>query len=45
MVLRMDYITKEQFDAEIQKGMTDIDAGRTISAAQLRAEMERDFGA
>ena len=38
-------LSKEQFDAEIQKGMTDIDAGRTISAAQVRAEMEREFGA
>ena len=38
-----DYITKEQFDVEIQKGMDDIEAGRTISSADLRAEMKRDF--
>ena len=37
-------LTKEQFDAEIAKGMSDIEEGRTISSADLRAEMERDFG-
>ena len=37
-------LSKEQFDSEIEKGMTDIDAGRTISSADLRVEMKRDFG-
>ena len=37
-------LSKEQFDMEISKGMADIDAGRTISSADLRAEMKRDFG-
>ena len=37
-------LSKEQFDMEIGKGMADIDAGRTISSADLRAEMKRDFG-
>ena len=36
-------LTKEQFDVEIQKGMDDIEAGRTISSADLRAEMKRNF--
>lgn len=41
----LDYssLTKEQFDAEIQKGIDDIEAGRTLSSADLRAEMQRDF--
>ena len=37
-------LSKEQLDMEIGKGIADIDAGRTISAADLRAEMKRDFG-
>ena len=37
-------LSKEQFDAEIQKGMSDITAGRTTSSADVRAEMKRDFG-
>ena len=37
-------LSKEQFDMEIGKGMADIDAGRTLSSAELRAEMKRDFG-
>ncbi len=37
-------LTKEQFDAEIQKGMEDIRAGRVYSAEEVEAEMKRDFG-
>lgn len=37
-------LTKEQFDAEIQKGMEDIRAGRMYSAEEVEAEMKRDFG-
>lgn len=37
-------LTKEQFDAEIQKGMEDICAGRVYSAEEVEAEMKRDFG-
>ena len=37
-------LSKEQFDWEISKGMADIDAGRTVSSADLRTEMKKDFG-
>lgn len=37
-------LTKEQFDAEIQKGMEDIRAGRMYSVEEVEAEMKRDFG-
>ena len=37
-------LTKEQFDAEIEKGMEDIKAGRVYSADEVDAEMKREFG-
>ena len=37
-------LTKEQFDAEIEKGMADIRAGRVYSADDIEAEMRRDYG-
>ena len=37
-------LTKEQFDAEMEKGMSDIREGRVYSAAEVEAEMKRDFG-
>lgn len=37
-------LTKEQFDAEIGKGMEDIKAGRVYSADAVEAEMRRDYG-
>lgn len=37
-------LTKEQFDAEIEKGVVDIRAGRVYSADDVEAEMKRDFG-
>ena len=37
-------LAKEQFDAEIKKGMDDIRAGRVYSADEVEAEMRRDFG-
>lgn len=41
----LDYstLTKEQFDAEIEKGIADIKAGRVYSADEVEAEMKRDF--
>ena len=36
--------TKEQFNAEIEKGMEDIKAGRVYSADEVEAEMKREFG-
>ena len=40
----MGALAKEEFDAEIAKGLEDIRSGRTFTAAEVRAEMERDFG-
>ena len=37
-------LTKEQFDAEIEKGMADIAAGRLMSSADLRAKMRETYG-
>lgn len=36
-------LSKEQFDAEIAKGMTDIKSGKVYSADMVEAEMKRDF--
>ena len=38
-------LTKEQFDAEMQLGMDDIDAGRVVSCDDVEAEMRRLYGA
>ena len=40
----MGTLSKKEFDAEMAKGLDDIRAGRTFTAAEVRAEMERDFG-
>lgn len=37
-------LTKTQFDAEIEKGMADIRAGRVFTADEVEAEMKREFG-
>lgn len=37
-------LSKEQFDAEIQKGMDSLDSGKGYSAESIAAEMLRDFG-
>ena len=37
-------LSKEQFDAEIQKGMDSLDSGKGYSAESIAAEMRRDFG-
>lgn len=39
-----DSLTREQFDAEMEKGMADVKAGRGYSADTIEAEMKRDFG-
>lgn len=38
----LDYgtLTKEQFDAEIEKGIVDIKAGRVYSADEVEKEMK-----
>ena len=42
--LSLASMTKEQFDAEITKGMDDIEQGRVFSAEEVAAELRRDFG-
>ncbi len=42
--LSLAKMTKEQFDAEISKGMDDIEQGRVFSAEEVAAELRRDFG-
>ncbi len=37
-------LTQEEFDAEIEKGMADIENGRVYSAEEVEVEMKRDFG-
>lgn len=37
-------LTKEQFDAEMQLGMDDIQAGRVVSSDDVEAEMRRLYG-
>lgn len=37
-------LAKEQFDAEIEKGMTDIREGRVYTAGDVEAEMKREYG-
>lgn len=37
-------LTKEQFNAEMEKGMADIQAGRVYTTDEVEAEMKRDFG-
>lgn len=37
-------LTKEQRDAELEKGMADIRAGRTYSADSVLEELHRDYG-
>ena len=37
-------LTREQFDAEMEKGMADIREGNVYTADEVEAEMKRDFG-
>jgi len=38
-------LSKEELDAELQKGIDDFEAGRVFSAAEIRAEFQREFSA
>lgn len=44
MPLNYGSLTREQFDMEMEKGMSDIKEGRVYSADDMEAEMKRDFG-
>ena len=37
-------LTKEQFDFEMEKGMSDIREGRVYSVDEVEAEMKKDYG-
>ena len=47
LTLPCDYSTLslEQFDAEIGKGMASLQAGKTLSAKQVREKMQRQYDA
>ncbi|MBR0366569.1 MAG: type II toxin-antitoxin system RelB/DinJ family antitoxin [Clostridia bacterium] len=40
----MSVLSEEQFNAEIQKGLDDIAAGRVISAGIVAENMRREYG-
>jgi addiction module RelB/DinJ family antitoxin len=42
--VEMGSLTKEELDAEINKGIKSIEEGRVYSAEVVEAEMMRDFG-
>ena len=42
--LEVSRMTAEQLDAELEKGFADIQAGRTIPADEIFAELRKDFG-
>ncbi|WP_195270306.1 type II toxin-antitoxin system antitoxin, RelB/DinJ family [Eubacterium sp. 1001713B170207_170306_E7] len=44
VLLSYDSLTKEEFEAEIAKGMADVEAGRTHTAERIKEEMRRDYG-
>lgn len=42
--LDISLMTKEQFHAELEKGYADIQAGRTIPAAEAFADIRKEYG-
>ena len=42
--IAMGSLTNEQFDSEINKGLSDIKAGKVHTADFIEEEMKRDFG-
>lgn len=44
VLLNYQNLSREQFDAEIQKGMDSLDSGKGYSDESIAAEMRRDFG-
>ena len=43
MPLDVSALSREQFDAEIEKGFASVDAGRTVSAKVVRENMQRQY--
>ena len=37
-------LTKQQLNAELEKGISDIDEGRTFSLDEVEKQMKRDYG-
>ena len=37
-------LTKQQLNAELEKGISDIDEGRTFSLDEVERQMKRDYG-
>ena len=42
--LNFKALSQEQLDAEIQKGMNDLNAGRVVSSKKVRAEVQSQCG-
>lgn len=42
--LSVSSLTEEQFNAEIEKGLADLTAGRVISAESITDRMHQDYG-
>lgn len=42
--LSVTMLTEEQFNAEIEKGLADVTAGRVVSAESVAERMRRDYG-
>ena len=42
----LDYssLSSEQFDAEIEKGLASLEAGKVVSSKQVREKMQRQYG-
>lgn len=43
-LLAMGSLSEEQFNAEIEKGLCDLTAGKVIPADRLAEDMSRDYG-
>lgn len=42
--LSVSTLTEEQFNAEIEKGLADLTAGRVVSAESVTDRMRKDYG-
>ncbi len=42
--LSVSTLTEEQFNAEIEKGLADLTAGRVVSAESVTERMRQDYG-
>ena len=42
--LALEVLTKDQFDAEIQKGFDDVESGNVFAASEVESQMKSRFG-